>query len=104
MKWRIRKGWNPGLISSFFSEADPRSAREQLHSNYAHGGGVSPFPGFSLHFDPEAPSASLLTYPGDPPLLLQGFTKLRKETILVFAYDWVVILQPDGSFIATRCD
>jgi hypothetical protein len=37
-----------GYIPSFFSENDPRSAREQINENYQHGGGWRPLKGFKM--------------------------------------------------------
>lgn len=87
-----------GWIPSFFSEADPRPAREQLESNYSHGGGINPLPGFTM-----LPNGDL-SYPGDPPFELLAETKLRDEIIRVYHYSWLSIIQPDGSFIVTRVD
>lgn len=88
-----------GLIHSFLSEADPRPAKEQLHSNYAHGGGWHPFHGFT--FDP---TTLTISYPGDPPHRALARTRLRDETILYFDYSWVLILQEDGSWEIARMD
>lgn len=104
MIWHAIRPQALGIIPQFFSEADPRSAREQLHEAYAHGGGVMPFPGFKLKLDRESPGRATITYPGDPAYRVYGWTWLREELILVFNYAWVVIVQPDGDFIATRCD
>jgi len=87
-----------GLIPEFLNENDPRSAREQLDANYSHGGGWLPIPGFSM-----LPNGDL-SYPGDPPFELLAETKLRDETIRVFHYSWVAIIQPDGSFEVSRMD
>lgn len=87
-----------GFIPDFLNEYDPRSAREQLDSNYSHGGGFHTLPGFSM-----APNGDLL-YPGDPPFALLAETQLRDETIRVYNYAWVSIIQPDGSFIVARMD
>ena len=89
-----------GLLPSFFSERDPRSAREQLHENYAHGGGVNPFTGFQL----VAGQRLKLQYPGDPPRHEVSRAQLRDETIVLFEASWVAIIQKDWSYIVTRCD
>jgi hypothetical protein len=85
-----------GFIPEFLNENDPRPAREQLDDNYSHGGGVIPIPGFEL-----LPNGDL-KYPGDPPLAPLAETRLRDEIIRVYHYSWVVIIQPDGSFIVAR--
>ena len=92
-----------GYIPEFFSENDPRSAREQLHENYAHGGGVRPFPGFTLQ-SWQSPGEAYLSYPGDPPMREVSRATLRDETIIVFDYSWLAIIQPSGDHIITRVD
>jgi hypothetical protein len=93
-----------GLLPQFFSPLDPRPAAEQLHENYAHGGGVHPFEGFKLVGSELKPLEFELHYPGDPPFIARDFAYLRDELILLFPYDWVCIVQPDSSFMVTRCD
>jgi hypothetical protein len=87
-----------GFIPDFLSENDPRSAREQLDSNYPHGGGWRPQPGFAM-----LPNGDL-SYPGDPPFAPLAETKLRNEIIRVYHYSYVAIIQPDGSFEVCRLD
>lgn len=88
-----------GFIPSFLSEADPRPAREQLDSNYRHGGGWRPFDGFT--FDPVTRT---IQYPGDPLFHPLAVTKLREELIYVFPHAWVLILQQDGTWEISRMD
>lgn len=85
------------FLPFFFSEEDPRPAREQFHSAYAHGGGFHPFEGFELVNDQ-------LLYPGDPPLQCLSKAKLRDETIMLFQFSWLCIVQPDGSYVVARAD
>src|SRR5215203_5284045 len=85
-----------GCIPLFLSENDPRPAREQLDTNYSHGGGFTPIPGFTM-----LPNGDL-SYPGDPPLAPLFETKLRDETIRVYHYSWVAIIQPDDSYLVAR--
>lgn len=93
-----------GLLPQFFSELDPRPAREQLNTAYAHGGGVQPFEGFDLDLNRVDPSKSFITYPGDPAFYPVSWATLRDELILLFPYSWIVIVQPDDSYLVTRCD
>jgi len=86
-----------GLIPSFLSEDDPRSAREQLDANYAHGGGWRPMKGFER-------DGMVLRYPGDPPFKPLVMTGLREEVIVIYPHGIVMILQKDGSFEAARMD
>lgn len=87
-----------GYIPQMVLADDPRPAREQLHERYAHGGGWQPFEGFTLRKD------RALTYPGDPPLIPVAFGQLRDEMIYVYESGWVAIVQPDGTFEASRMD
>lgn len=87
-----------GFIPMFLNENDPRGAREQINANYAHGGGWQPFYGFKM-----LPDTSL-KYPGDPPVRLLAQTKLRDEVIRYYEHSWLVVIQPDGSWEASRCD
>ena len=89
---------NLGELPYMLDEDDPRAARDQLHANYAHGGGWRPFTGFTLNKD------FSMSYPGDPPTYPIAMTKLRDEIIILSEHDWVTILQPDGSHETCRMD
>lgn len=94
-----------GYIPTFLAEDDPRSAKEQLHANYAHGGGWHEFKGFN--FDPSKPEIEdwELRFPGDPPMKLIAATKLHdKEVIAVFENAWVAIVQKDLTYEIARMD
>lgn len=87
-----------GYVPLFFDTLDPRSAREQINTNYSHGGGWHPIHGFEM-----LPNGNL-KYPGDPPTRLLAETKLRGETIRFYEHSWLLILQPDGTWEVSRCD
>jgi hypothetical protein len=87
-----------GFIPHFFSESDPRSARDQAHENYAHGGGWHKFKGFTLDADQR------LCFPGDPALQPLARATLHEETILIYPRAWVAIVQPNGDFEVSRMD
>ena len=88
-----------GLVSLMLNDTDPRSATQQLHDGYTHGGGWQPLPGFT--FIPEDQS---IKYPGDPRMKPWAYAKLRDELILVYESGWFCIVQPDGSFEVARMD
>lgn len=90
-----------GLIPMFLSLDDPAPAREQFDGNYAHGGGWQPMSGW--HLDEDF-TLSYRDEPADPPLSPLAIAEFRDETILVYPYAWVVILQQDGSFEISRMD
>ena len=88
-----------GFIPTFLSLEDERPAREQIDSNYQHGGGWRPMEGFT--FDTKTLQA---LYPGDPPLKPMAMAHLRSETIIVYKYGFVLIYQEDGSYEIARVD
>ena len=85
-----------GFIPTFLSLADPRPAREQLDSAYQHGGGWRPQTGFTMH------GGMSLHYPGDPPFRPLAMARFRDEKIVIYEHEYVAIIQPDGSFEASR--
>lgn len=86
-----------GNIPYFFSEADPRPAREQINEAYVFGG-WQPFKGFKMVED------FGLKFPNDPVMKPVAVAKLRDETINFYQWAWVSIVQPDGSFEVARID
>lgn len=88
-----------GFLEYWLLVEDPRPAKEQLHAQYAHGGGWRPFKGFKLNSETKA-----LEYPEDPPISPLWMAKLRDEEIYVYSHAWVMILQPDGTFEVCRMD
>lgn len=87
-----------GFLPELISDYDSRPAKEQFNINYAHGGGWRNQPGFTMNKN------GSLQYPGDPPSRVLFETKLRDEVIRLYEHEYVVILQPDGSFEACRMD
>lgn len=105
MIWHLAPGLPAdvlGLIPEFLSACDPRPAREQLHERYAHGGGWRPFQGFALHGI--EPAEMELEYPGDPRYQAMAWTQLRSETIILFRFAWVAIMQANGAWEVARMD
>ena len=86
-----------GFIPMFVSELNPLSAKEQLDQAYKHGGGWHKFEGFTM-------TEQGLEYPGDPPIVLLAEAKLRDETIRIYQYSWVAIVQKDGTYEIARMD
>ncbi len=85
-----------GFIPSFLSEDDPRSAKDQIASNYISG--WDPLPGFNMLSDGK------LKYPGDPIMQPLAETKLRNEVIRYYEHSWLSITQPDGTYEVARLD
>jgi hypothetical protein len=88
-----------GLIPSFLDEADPRPAAEQFNERYAFGGGWQPMEGFVRE-----PRTNKLKYPGYPPLFPLALIPFRDEVILIYQFAWVMIIQPDNSWVVARMD
>ena len=84
-----------GLIPLFLKDSDPRPAREQLAEAPC---GWDSFRGFTMD------AQGLLHYPGDPPVVPLFETTLRDETIRLYDFEWVAIIQKDGSFEISRMD
>lgn len=87
-----------GRLPSFLDIDDPRLAKEQLDSNYQHGGGWRNFEGFKVIGDMK------IQYPGDPAIPPIAITYLRDERIVMYPHAWVAIFQPDGNFEICRMD
>ena len=91
-----------GFVPQFLSEDDPRSAVEQIHTAYSHGGGWQDFVGFELvgggDFD------YFLKYPSDPLMRELSRATLRDETLVLFEHGWFAVIQTDGSFRVARLD
>ena len=88
-----------GFLPEFLSLSDPRPAREQINSNYAHGGGWFPMTGFKY-----SPTDHSLQYPGDPKMKPLAQAQLRDELILFYQSAWVAIVQPNGDYSVARID
>ena len=99
--WVKKPGVDLGILPQFISNSDPRSAIEQIHENYAHGGGWYDFKGFSLDFTKPLHELTL-EYPEDPPMEILAFTTLRNEIVALFPRSWVAVIQRDGSFKIVR--
>jgi len=88
-----------GLIPHFFSEADPRTAAQQLDDAYQHGGGWRPMKGW------KAGPVGELAYPGDSPMQPIAVATLHdNEIIRFYPHAWVSITQTDSSFEVSRVD
>jgi|GEM_PF-2332662 len=91
-----------GAIPSFLNAHDSRPMAEQIHENYAHGGGWRPQGGFTLDVNEEG---RVVLSGSDPrPYRAICFTQLRNETLVLFESAWTAIIQPDGSMEVSRLD
>lgn len=106
MIWAIYGGHPDilGMLPGFFSEHDPRTAWDQLVDNYTFGGLASPFEGFELEGELDAPAKLKIKDPGDPAYKAVASAKMREELIVLFPYAWVAIVQPDRKMQIMRVD
>ena len=79
-----------GWLSHIFQEADPRTAQEQAQDRYSHGGGWMSFKGFTLAEDE---NGFILEYPEDVPIVEISRAKFRDQTLVLFQYSWVGIIE-----------
>jgi hypothetical protein len=87
-----------GELPRFLSEEDPRPAAKQIDANYQHGGGWCPMRDFVLRDD------NSIKYPGDRASKPIAEAKLRDETIFLYLFGFVAIIQPDRRFEVARVD
>lgn len=87
-----------GFIPHWLDVDDARPARDQLDSNYQHGGGWRPFKGFVMAKD------GSIKYPGDDPLAPLACIHLRDELIIIYECGFVAIRQTDRSYEIARMD
>jgi hypothetical protein len=90
-----------GIIPGFLDTDDPRPAKEQFNAKYI--GGWNPFEGFKWDKENE-----ILTYgegeDADPPMKPISMLLFRNEVIVMFPYEWVMIIQLDDSWEISRMD
>lgn len=89
-----------GYIPTFVTEDDPRPAKEQFNTGYAHGGGWNPLSGWKLVDE----RTYKIYYPGDPAMKPIARAELRDELICVYPHAWVGVFQKDGSYEIARLD
>lgn len=97
------------FLRGIFQEEDPQSVEEQINTRYAHGGGFDPMEGWTLFEGWEKEGDARMSYPGSE---LEDATEVReiargqvRGTILVlFDYEFLAIIKPDGAFQVTRVD
>jgi hypothetical protein len=93
----VRPGTDLGFLTDIIDDSDSRPVKEQVNEKYAYGGGWRPLPGFRL-------DGLELSYPGDPPMMPVAMAQLRDEQVMLYPHDWVLVVQPDGSFECSRMD
>jgi hypothetical protein len=92
-----------GYLPDFWLESDPRSAKEQANTSYAHGGGWNTIE--SSVTSKFVMEENGLRYPGDPLIELLAEGRLHdKETIRIYNHAFVAIVQDDGTYEICRMD
>ena len=80
---------------------DPRPIKDQVASNYAHGGGYSPWGKGEFKLDLKT---KVLKYPGDPPFKPIAELQVRDELFIMYRSAISAIVQKNGSFDIIRMD
>jgi len=87
-----------GMVPMLLSDNDRRPAWEQFNSHYRQSGGWRPLKGFTM-----LPNGDM-QYPEGLPTKLLYETKLGEETIRLYDFGLVAIVQRSGEFEVARMD
>lgn len=95
-----------GIIPTFLSLDDPRSASEQFDTAYI--GGFKHFEGFKV-LDAETMEIEYAPDGSDPndrdePMMPLDRVMFRDEELLIYEAAWVMVKRKDGSFTIARMD
>jgi hypothetical protein len=90
-----------GYIPLFLYPDDERSVVEQFNERYISG--WNEFPGFTVTGG-EDEKPYVLSYPGDPAFPERDRLVWNGETIVLFPYSWVMVVQKDGTKRIARMD
>lgn len=85
-----------GYLPHIIQETDPRPVIDQVKERYV--GGWWPFEGFELVKNKDG--SYQLEYPGDRPMKERSRATLRDETVVLFEYDWVAVINGSAHQIA----
>lgn len=94
-----------GFIPMMLDTENPKSAAEQLHDGYAHGGGWRPFKGFTREQNGTR-NQWRLRYVGDQPMYSITAVQMRDEVIVVYEGSWVTVhnVNTPDEFVCARMD
>lgn len=90
-----------GLIPMMMSADDPRTLKEQIEENYAHGGGWRSRGMEQFTFDP---ITALAKFPGDPPMRPMAQFVCRSEALYFYDYAIVAVVDVRGVAEFSRMD
>jgi len=90
-------GYIPNMLSAF----DHRKMVDQLNDGYRHGGGWRDFDGFKVSCKEGVYS---IKYPGDPAHHERARIVMGDETLVMFPYSWVMVIEADGKKRIARMD
>lgn len=82
-----RMAW--GFIPEWIDERDERPMWEQVHENYAHGGGWQNFSGFDI-LSGDADNMYRIAYAGDPEMHEIGRIQREADRLIMFDHEWVL--------------
>ena len=90
-----------GDIKYFASQELDAPLRDQFNAAYSmvsFGGGWNPIEGFEMLEDKS------LKYPEDPPLKPLAVASFRNQKVYAYSYEFVAIVEEDGTFEVSRMD
>ena len=90
-----------GFLPDIISQKDQRPIKEQVSSNYVHGGGWKPFGKDKWKLNPQNKN---LKYPGDPKLCAIAELQIRDELFILYEMGICCVRYKDGSFDVLRMD
>lgn len=94
-------GYMPYIVSDF----DLRPFKVQINERYAHGGGWAPYGEGEWALTLNKGEPALIKYPGDPVYVERARISNRLgETLILFPYSVVALVQPDMTFEVARMD
>ncbi len=88
-----------GFIPFMLSLIDTDNAVVQFDKNYQYAGGWQSYDGFQM-----LPNGNMLYLSDEKPIRLMAEAKFRAETIRFYEFNWVAVVQRDGSFVVSRLD
>lgn len=79
-----------GLILDMLDPIDPMPLWEQIHANYAHGGGWHDFEGFEVAQGDADGTEYVIKYAGDPAYTEVSRIQRGNEQLVLFHHSWVL--------------
>ena len=87
-----------GFIPHMLNPTSDKPLWEQIHDNYAHGGGWNDFDKFDLSQTDKG--TYMLTYPGDPAYVERDRMRIGDEALVLFDHSWIMWIKGDEVKVA----